>query len=102
MTRIQLAQEEHELAHRLAADESIMAAATKAERRVFTVFKFSMLGLLGLIGLTLFFPAMMLADLVLLCVAAVYGSRWMSTRDAIAVRIERSRRQAAALARTRG
>lgn len=94
VTRIQVAHQEDELAHELAADETVMAAATRAERRAFTTFKWSVCALLALIVITLFVPAAVLLALVVLPVAALCGSRWKTTRARIAHRIERSRRQA--------
>lgn len=101
VTRIQVAHKETELARELAADEPIMAAASAAERRVFTRFKWSVCVLLAMFAITLFFPAAVLLCLVVLPVTTVYGSQWKNTRAHIAHRVERSRRQAELVYRDR-
>jgi hypothetical protein len=101
VTRIQVAHKETELARELAADEPIMAAATNAERRVFTSFKWSIVALLAMFAITLLFPAAVLLCLVVLPVAAIYGSQWKTTRARIAHRVERSRRHAELMHRDR-
>jgi hypothetical protein len=101
VTRIQVAHQENELARELAADEPIMAAATQAERKIFTRFKWSTITLLAMFAVTLIFPAAVLLCLVVLPVAAINGSQWKTTRGRIAHRVERSRRQVELMHRER-
>lgn len=89
--------EQETLAHRLDGNETIMAASTTAERRTFTIFKWSLGTLAAIVVVSLFMPAFVLGALMMLPVVAVYGSQWKTTRQHIARRIERAAIRADAL-----
>ena len=87
------------LARRLDGDETIMAAATVAERKTFAIFKWSLGALAAFVVVSLFMPAFVLGALMVLPVVAVSGSQWKTTREHIARRIERAAARANALPR---